>query len=307
MRAANSPTTPADEPASRAPFRRRVRRAALIALLIFAMLMLMAFFSLRRFEAAVTFHPERYPVGPSWTLPANAEDVWMQTSDGVRLHGWFTKASARPATATVIYFHGNGGNLSYVGWIGQHLAAHGFDVLLFDYRGYGRSDGEVSDEQALYRDADAAYDYAVTERGAQPDRVALYGQSLGTAAAIDLASRRTCGALVLESAFSSASDLAAVILPWLPRWAHRLARNRFESARKLADIHRPVLITHGEPDEVIPTAQGRKLFDLANEPKRLLIVPGAGHNVAGIGGQDYIAIVAAFIADALHTNRQGRD
>ena len=299
MHTDNPSTTAAEKAAPRAPFRRRVRRAALTALLIFAMLMLMAFFSLRRFEAAVTFHPERYPAGPSWTLPANAEDVWMKTADGVRLHGWFIKADARPASATVIYFHGNGGNLSYVGWIGQRLAAHGFDVLLFDYRGYGRSEAEVSDEHALYLDADAAYDYVVTERGAPPDRVALYGQSLGTAAAIDLASRRTCGALVLESAFSSASDLAAVILPWLPRWAHRLARNRFESARKLAGIHRPVFITHGEPDDVIPTAQGRKLFATANEPKRLLIVPGAGHNVAGVGGQDYIAAVAAFITGAM--------
>jgi fermentation-respiration switch protein FrsA (DUF1100 family) len=263
------------------------------------MLLLMAFFSLRRFEAAVTFHPERYPAGPSWALPANAEDVWMKTADGVRLHGWFIKAGAQQADATVIYFHGNGGNLCYVGWIGERLAAHGFDVLLFDYRGYGRSEGEVSDEQALNRDADAAYDYVVTGRGTSPDRVAFYGQSLGTAAAVDLASRRACGALVLESGFCSASDLAAVILPWLPRWAHRLARNRFESARKLTAIHCPVFITHGEPDDVIPTEQGRKLFAAANEPKRLLIVPGADHNVAGIGGPGYIATVAAFIADQM--------
>ncbi|MEN3334156.1 MAG: uncharacterized protein V7641_3521, partial [Blastocatellia bacterium] len=278
----------------------RARRAATISLLLLVILMTAAFFGLRWFEMAVTFHPERYAAGPAWELPRNAEDVWMKTADGVRLHGWFIKAGATPAAATVIYFHGNGGNLSHVGWVGQGLAARGFDVLLFDYRGYGRSDGNVSDERALNADADAAYDYVAVERGVSPDRLALYGASLGTTTAVDLASRKPCGALVLESGLSSASDLATVLLPFVPRWAHRFGRNRFESARKLEGIHCPVLITHGEPDDRIPTEQGRKLFASANQPKRLLILPGAGHNVIGFGGQNYIATVAAFISNALH-------
>src|SRR5262249_23113222 len=154
----------------------------------------------------------------------NGEDVWMKTADGVRLHGWFIKASTQPATATVIYFHGNGGNISNVGWVGQSLAERGLDVLLFDYRGYGRSEGSVADEQALNRDADAAYDYVTSERGVRPDQLALYGASLGTTMAIDLAARKECAALVIESGLSSASDLASALLPWLPRWAHRFGR-----------------------------------------------------------------------------------
>lgn len=287
----------------RKPFqtkRRFFRRETLYALLfVFIMADIFTFFGLRWLEKAVTFHPERYAPGSTWSLPAGGEDVWFQTADGARLHGWFISSAAQPAAATVIYFHGNGGNLSNVGWIGARLATNGFDVLIFDYRGYGRSEGDVNDEQAINEDAGAAYDYVVRERGAMPEKIALYGQSLGTTAAVDLASRKTCGALILESGLSSASSLASEMLPWMPRWLHKLGRNRFESARKLASVRCPVLVSHGEPDRTIPTGQGRALFDSAPEPKRLIILPGADHNVAGFGGYKYLDTVASFIQDSL--------
>jgi hypothetical protein len=127
----------------------------------------------------------------------------------------------------------------------------------------------------------------------------LYGQSLGTAAVADLASRRECAAIILESGPSSASDMAAAALPWLPRKLHFLAKNRFDSARKLSLVHCPVLVTHGDPDPTIPTDQGRALFAAANEPKKLLIFPGAGHNVFGSVGDRYLDTVADFIHSAM--------
>jgi len=262
-------------------------------------LMLVLFFGLRWFEYAVTFHPVGYQAGASWTPPANASDVWITTTDGIRLHGWFFETTNRPAAATFIFFHGNGGNISNIGWVGERLSSRGFDVLLLDYRGYGRSAGEVDSEVDLYADADAAYQYLTKTREVRPESVVLYGQSLGTAVAADLASRRKCGAVVLESGFSSASDLAVTVLPVLPRSLHFLAKNRFESARKLSRVSCPVLITHGEPDETIPTDHARLLFGAANEPKQLLIFPGAGHNVFGSQGDKYLNSIAGFASSAV--------
>jgi fermentation-respiration switch protein FrsA (DUF1100 family) len=282
--------------------RRLLTRNKIIALLsVLILASAAATFALRRFESAVTFHPVKYSPDGGWTLPAGAEDVWFVTSDRVRLHGWYFAPASKPAAATVIYFHGNGGNISNVGWIGKSLVARGFSVLLFDYRGYGRSEGEVEGETELYRDGDAAYNYVVNGRGTSPEKVVLYGQSLGTAVAADVAARKHCSAVILESGLSSASDMTAEVLPWMPHSLYILAKNRFESARKLSRLDVPVLITHGEPDPIIPTGQGRKLYAAAHEPKRLLIFPGAGHNVNGNLGEKYLDVVADFIQQSAHS------
>ena len=280
------------------------RRALRFIVLSFLVLLLIAlpvvYFLLRRFEQAVTFHPERYVEGTKWGLPARGEDVWFKVGTGERLHGWFVRADGAAPEATIIYFHGNGGNLRYLGWVAEHFSARGFDVLLFDYRGYGRSEGTAQDERRLYEDADAAYDYVVRERKARPDRLVLYGQSLGTTAAADLAARRECAALILESGLSSASDMAATILPWLPRPVHRLTRNKFNTVGKLTSVKVPVMVAHGDRDEIIPVAQGRALYEAAREPKRLLVVEGAGHNdLSIVGGRGYLEEVVAFIRSAL--------
>ena len=283
--------------------RRRLRRVLLILAIVVLIALPFAFVAVRRFEASMTFHSVRFDNGPSWRLPRGAEDVWFQTASGVRLHGWFFSTETKPAAATVIYFHGNGGNLSYVGWLGEALSQRGFDVLLFDYKGYGRSEGRTSDERSVYEDADAAYDFLTRERNVVPESIVLYGQSLGTTAAVDLASRKPCAALVLESGLSSASDMAALILPVLPRFTHKLTRNRFDSVRKLKDVRRPVLVAHGGRDEIIPDAQGRALYEAANEPKRLIIIPDAGHNdLVAAGGAAYLDSLAEFIKSALGVN-----
>jgi pimeloyl-ACP methyl ester carboxylesterase len=221
------------------------------------------------------------------------------TADRVRLHGWFIRSQVQPARAAIIYFHGNSGNIGSLGWLGESLAAREFDVLLFDYRGYGRSEGQIRDEYDMYKDADAAYRYVISRAPAPIERIVLYGQSLGTAAATDLASREKCGALIVESGLSSASDMAQVMAPWLPRWLNRFGQNRFDSKGKLPRVHCPVLISHGGSDDVAPASQGLALFASANEPKRLILAPEAGHNMFGHGGDEYIDQVAAFIREAV--------
>jgi len=276
-------------------------RYAMISVLILTLIGLpLGYFLLRRFETAVIFQPAREPWGGRWKLPKGAEDVWLTSDDGTRLHGWFVRAGTQPAAATVIYLHGNGGNLSHLDWLGESLAVKGFDVLLFDYRGYGKSDGAATDERALYADADAAYEYISKTRGVPPEKIVLYGQSLGTAAAVDVAARRPCGALIIESGLSSASDMAASLIPWLPRFTHRLTRNRLDSVGKLPKVGCPVLVAHGDRDEVIPFEQANRLFAAAPEPKRLVIVRGAGHNnLLVIGSEPYLRDIAGFINESV--------
>lgn len=254
------------------------------------------FFMVRRFEASVIFHPERAALEGVWRAPKGAEEVWFRNAEGQRLYGWLFQTASQPRGGTILYAHGNGGNISYCAWVGESLAARGFDVLLFDYRGYGRSEGEPAGEQGLYADAEAAYDYLTKERGYSAGQITLYGQSLGTAAVADVAARRECGALVLESGLSSAADMAAVVMPWLPRFVRGLTKNKLDTVSKLPRVRCPVLVVHGDRDTIIPVAQGRRLFEAAPEPKRLLIIEGAGHNdLSIVGGEKYIDTLAEFI------------
>jgi fermentation-respiration switch protein FrsA (DUF1100 family) len=271
----------------------RLKRISLWIALLVCVAMFGFVYSVRRIESAITFHPERYNA-VNHPVPAKAVDVWFKTDDGVRLHGWKFTSDVSPAKASIIYFHGNSGNITYVGWLGEQLSIQGFDVLLVDYRGYGISEGTIEDESGLYSDGDAAYDYLVSQ-GRRPDEIVCYGQSLGTAVAVDLAARRGCKALIIESGLSSASEMATQAIPWLPRSLHFLGKNRFDSVGKLPRVHCPVLITHGDPDSVIPTDQSRQLFNAASMPKKLVLFPGADHNVFGSQGKPYLNLIATFL------------
>ncbi len=257
------------------------------------------FFTLRRVEHFLTHHPVRYSPSSEWTPPPNGEDVWINVTASERIHGWFLKSKTQPPLATILHSHGNGGNITNTAWYGVKLTEDGFDVLEFDYRGYGHSDGEVTDEWALNADGEAAYNYLLTQRGVKPENLVLYGMSLGTTVAIDVASRKPAAALVVESGLSSADEMGQHSLPFLPGWLRRLAKNRFESSRKIPNVHCPVLVVHGTNDRTIPVAQGRKLFAAANNPKRQLIIEGGGHNLPGPGGDAYRNQITAFIRQVL--------
>ena len=285
--------------------RRFFRREFLIGATLALIVGCVAFvYGLRWLESLMTFRPARMTAQERKSAVEGAEIVWFNSADGTRLNGWFFESRSKPATATIIFFHGNGGNVTSVGWVGQRFAKHGFNILLFDYRGYGASEGVAASEAKLYADGDAAVAFVTNEKGIRPEQIVLYGQSLGTAVVADVASRGKFGAVVLESGFSSSSSVAATALPWLPRWLHFIGRNRFESARKLAAVKSPILIAHGDPDRTIPTAEARLLFASANEPKKLLIVPGAGHVVFAAAGEQYLDQVEQFMRDAIFKERQ---
>lgn len=200
------------------------------------------------------------------------ESVIIPTADGVRLHGWFIPA-AEPGK-TLLFFHGNAGNISHR--LDALAIFHRLDlnVLIIDYRGYGRSEGSPS-EQGLYQDAEAAWRYLRREKGVAARDIVLYGHSLGGAVAAWLAARQTPGALIVESSFTSIPDIAAELYWFLP--ARLLARLRYDTLENIRQVNCPVLIIHSRDDEIIPFEHGRRLFEAAREPKRLLAIHG-DHN-----------------------------
>ncbi len=200
------------------------------------------------------------------------ESVAITTEDGVTLDGWFVPA--RQARGVLLFFHGNAGNISHRLDSLKIFNELGLTTLIFDYRGYGRSEGEPS-EEGTYRDAEAAWRFVTEGRHIPPREVVLFGRSLGAAIAADLATRVNPAALIIESAFTSIPDLAAALYPFLPaRW---LARFRYSTQAALVSVLCPLLIVHSRDDEIIPFAHGQRLFAVANEPKRLLELRG-GHN-----------------------------
>ncbi len=223
-------------------------------------------------QERMVYFPQR-DIG--WTpaaMDAPYEDVWMTTSDGVRIHGWFIPAPN--ARGTVLYFHGNGNNISGSMWDATAAYRLGLNGFFVDYRGYGQSEGTPS-EQGLYADAEAAWRHLTDERGISPDEIIIMGQSLGGGVASWLAQQHTPAALVLMSTFTSAVDLGAETYPILP--VHLLARNRYPTIERLPDIDALVLITHARGDRVIPFVHSERLYAAAQEPKTLLELEG-GHD-----------------------------
>lgn len=273
-------------------------------LLFFVTLVILAFFTVgiggRLIESGVVFHPEKYPTGDwsllNWELPAGSriEDVFFTASDGTHLHGWYISAATENGPV-VLNMHGNSGNVTnHRHWI-QAFAERGVSTFIFDYRGYGKSDGTPV-EEGVYADATGAYDYLVKQRKIDPKRIYLFGHSLGGAIAIDLASRKSSAGLIVESSFTSAPAVAAGIVPVYPfGW---FIHSRFVSVGKIPNIHVPILIIHGDNDALIPIRHGKELYAAAHEPKQFYQVPGGAHgNLEMTGGAVYYNTIMSFITE----------
>ncbi len=217
------------------------------------------------------------------------EDVHITTSDGIALHGWFVPG---PSTRTLLFFHGNAGNISHRLESLQQFHSLGLSVLIIDYRGYGQSGGTVS-EQGLYRDARAAWRYLTEQRGIHPNNIIVFGRSLGGSVAAWLAARREALALIVESSFTSVPDAAQALYPWLPvRWLSRL---QHATADYIRAVHSPLLVVHSRGDEIIPFHHGQAIFEAANEPRSFLELRG-GHNDGFIvSEQVYLAGLRRFL------------
>lgn len=217
------------------------------------------------------YYPMRYPQG-FWGLEqqAGATDVWIETRDGVRLHGWW--AAREGARWVTLFLHGNAGNVTHRVPQTREIVAAGSSVLMLDYRGYGKSGGRPS-EQGLYTDSEAAFTHLLG-MGYHAEQIILHGESLGSAVAVDLAARRPCAGLILEAPFTSARDVAAAALPVLgPLVAHG-----YNSVPKIRWILAPKLFIQGDRDEIVPPRLGQALYGAAQAPKRMWVVEGAGHN-----------------------------
>ncbi len=226
------------------------------------------------------------------------EDVWFQTSDGVRLFGWYVQAPHGPGKpATLLWCHGNAGNIVHRLENLAQLYRAGLSVFLFDYRGYGQSHGSPS-EEGLYRDALAAYAYVTEVRKVPAERLVLFGRSLGGAVAAAVASQRPAAGLILESAFPSVEAVARHHYFGLP--AHWLLGARFNLVERLRRFSRPTLVIHGDRDEIIPLELGRQVFDAANDPKTFYLIPGANHNnLFMVGGRAYFQRLKRFVEDVV--------
>ena len=243
-----------------------------IAVLLLASLVLM--------EGRFLYFPVRSLAATPESFGLRADELFVQTEDGVRLHGWWIKGVGGRA---LLFFHGNAGNIGDRLERAQILNERlGLDVFLVDYRGYGRSEGEPS-EEGLYRDARAIHARAL-ERF-RPNQIVLFGESLGSAVAIQLALDRPSAGVILETPFLSVAAMAREHYPFVPTF---LIRSRFDNERKIASVTQSKLFLVAERDEIVPPAQGRRLYELAPEPKSLFEIPGAGHNDTYVtGGEPY--------------------
>jgi fermentation-respiration switch protein FrsA (DUF1100 family) len=226
------------------------------------------------YENSQVYQPSVYPEGDWEPAGLVYEDAFFQAEDGTHLHGWFLP---HPNPRAVILFaHGNAGNLSHRREMLEELRdRQQVSVMIFDYRGYGRSEGKPR-EAGLLQDARAARQW-LSQRTGVPERdIVLMGRSLGGGVAVDLAANDGAAGLILVSTFNSLVDVAEHHVPWLP--AEKLMVNRLDSLSKIDGYHGPLLQTHGDRDRVVPYEYALELFGKANSPKQFVMVAGGGHN-----------------------------
>lgn len=277
------------------------------------------------------FQPSRGDPGPPPTLAGiPGKTVWLEGSDGVQIQGWWfpkvgPSAAGPPADSTettpdnlaepriadpvspspaVLLLHGNAGDISHRTPLAEGLLQQGMSVLLLEYRGYGASQGRPG-EAGFLEDAKAGMDFLVQEVGS-PDRVVVFGRSMGGAVAAGLASIRPPGALILEASFTSLEAMARRLYPILPRVLFRRLKGRFDTLQLVKGVTSPVLVVHGTGDEIVPFEMGEALLAAAPEPKAWLPVQGAGHNdVFWVGGPDYFRSLARFVRESLQAPSEG--
>lgn len=247
-----------------------------------------------KIEDFFIFFPEsNFDLTPK-DLNLNYKDVFFNTEDGKRLHGWFFPLEEE--FPVILFCHGNAGNISHRLDNIRLLLEQKLQVFIFDYRGYGKSSGRPS-ENGLYKDGLAAYEYLVGERHIPPHQIMLFGRSLGAAIAIEVALRKNVRSIIMESAFTSTKDMARTMFLFYP-FSYILPAN-YNNLEKIAHVDVPKLLIHGEEDEIVPYTMADKLFNASKDPKYFFRIKGAGHNDTYIvGGKKYFQTIAAFARDS---------
>lgn len=251
-------------------------------------------------ENRLIFFPDkRIEATPrDWALAY--EEISFTTQDGLRLNGWWIPGTGSPLT--ILWFHGNGGNISHrLDNIKLRHDVLGTNIFIFDYREYGRSEGRAS-EKGTYHDGDAAIRYLHSRGDVDPAMIVFLGESLGSAVAVEMATRHDCAALILESPFLSIPEMAKVSFPFLPIGS--LLQTRYDTLSKIGQVRVPLLIVHGENDEIVPFRHGQRLFEAAREPKAFYPIKRARHNdLYLIGGQAYLETLDRFLGGVIGDTR----
>jgi fermentation-respiration switch protein FrsA (DUF1100 family) len=244
----------------------------------------------RRMLEHLVFFPDRLmPPTPPGVL-----DRTIVTADGVRIHAWWVAPPG--AAATLVWSHGNGGNVGNRADVLLELAARGLAVLAYDYRGYGHSEGTPS-EAGAYRDAEAAYDH-VRAAGVPPEHVVCFGESLGGVVSIRLATERPCAGVAVVASFLSIREVARIHYGMLGS----AIGGRFDVSQRITRLTVPLLVAHGDEDEIVPYPLGERLFAAAPEPKRFVGVRGAMHNDV-LGYPPLLDAIAEFARDTVENRR----
>ncbi len=261
----------------------------ILILLLISLIFVVAY--LRYFEKKCIYYPTAGIERTPGDVGLRYEDVSFNVDDGPKLNGWFIPAEG--ARAVILYCHGNAGNISHRIEIIKILNSLKLDIFIFDYRGYGRSEGSPS-EKGLYRDARAAYNYLVSREDVARERIVVYGESIGGNIAIDLASKVEVASLISESAFSSAYDMGKILFPYLPvGW---LITIKYDAMSAIKDVSIPKLIMHSRDDEIVPFDLGEKLYKAALEPKEFYEMRGSHNEAIYIATGEYKARIDAFLS-----------
>lgn len=224
-------------------------------------------------QRRLMYHPNKHISAPEQYGLLGVQDIMIKSKDGTPIQIW--QREARDGYPTILYFHGNAGNLADRAAKFSAMIDYGYGLLALSYRGFGKSGGEP-EERGIYRDARAVVDYALTQLHIPPKKLIYFGESLGSGVAVQMASENAPGLLMLEAAYTSVETRSAELFPYV-LFARTLVRDKYNSMAKIRSVRAPLVMIHGARDDTIPLRHGRELFAAAHEPKSMIVYPDVNH------------------------------